>query len=151
MYLICAIATFFVSSSSLSERIAQHRVDLLFLLFPCGNLSFPQGRVRGLLANRISPLYFVPLVFSTSSVGKLWVYRCWGAFSLGGGSFWLRVVFPLALHSRSLLISIANLSWMEVNFLTVSVYTIINWCFSIQYFLKRCFEWIYAYFHLRSL
>ena len=44
----------------------------------CDILSVPQGTICGLLASRISPPLFMPLVFSTSSAGTLWVCSCKG-------------------------------------------------------------------------
>ena len=65
----------------------------------------------------------MPLVFSTSSVGTLWFYSWLGQY-LSEGSFWIIVVFSLAIHSSTsvfcmhLFISVESLSCMEVNFET---------------------------------
>ena len=77
--------------------------------------------IRGLLTSSKSLPLFVPLVFSPSSAGTLWICSC-ERFLCGGllGSGWSSFVssigvylFPIAI----LFISIANLSYMEVNFL----------------------------------
>ena len=50
-------------------------VTLLCLWILCGILSVRQGTIRGFLASGISLPLFVLLIFSTSSVNKLWVYN----------------------------------------------------------------------------
>ena len=96
--------------------VDQSKVTLLCLWILCGILSAPQGTIHGLLASSKSLPLFVLLIFSTSSVGRLWVCSCLGPF-------WINVVFPLVIHSgtcapcRHLFISSASLSRIEVNFL----------------------------------
>ena len=57
------------------------------------------------------------------------------------GSFWTRVVFPLVIHSGTLascwhlFISSVILSWIEVNFLPESIYSIMAWRFPVGHFL----------------
>ena len=85
----------------------------------------------------------MPLVFSTSSVGTLWVYIHLGRF-FWGGTFWIKVVFPLVIYSgisvfsMHLFISVASVSCMEVNVLKqnpcmpyrpgVFLFDVFKWC-----------------------
>ena len=59
-------------------------------LDPCGILSVHQVTIRGLLASSISLPLFVLLIFSTSSINRLWVYNCLVQFLYLGpfGSMW---------------------------------------------------------------
>ena len=63
---------------------------MLCLWILCGILSVHQGTIRGLLASSIYHPLFVLLIFSTSSVNKLWVYNCLEQFLYLGpfGSIW---------------------------------------------------------------
>ena len=70
-------ATFFVLFGSLWERVDHYIVDLLFILLPHSIFSVLPGTVHGLSTSHKSSL-FVLLVFSTSPVGTLWVYSCYG-------------------------------------------------------------------------
>ena len=98
------------------------KVTFLYLWILCSILSVPQGTICGLLASNSSLPLFGLLIFSTSSVGRLWVCSCLGAFSFSG-SFWVNMVFPLVIHSGTcspcmyLFLSRTSLSWMVVNFL----------------------------------
>ena len=49
---------------------------MLCLWILCGILYVRLGTIRGLLASSISLSSFALLIFSTSSVNKLWVYNC---------------------------------------------------------------------------
>ena len=51
------------------------KITLLCLWILFGMFSVPQGTIRGLLASKSHPL-FVMLIFSLSSVGRLWVCCC---------------------------------------------------------------------------
>ena len=73
----------FSSRFALLKDDDQCVVDLLFLLFPCGILSVLIGKVRRLLVKSKSLLWFVPSVFSTTSVGTLQVCCCKGRFLFG--------------------------------------------------------------------
>ena len=120
-----AVAAFSVSFCSSWRFIDQSVVDLLFLLFLCDILSVLRWTVYSLLVKSKSPFWFVPLVFSTSSVGTLSIFSR-GAVPFWK-SFWIRVFFPLvfysgmSLPSKRLFILISSLSWIEVNFKT-SIY-----------------------------
>ena len=72
------------------RRWDQRLVALLYLWSTCSIPTVPRGTVRGILANRKSPPLFVPLVFSISSIGTLWVYSClrWFLFGSLFGSEW---------------------------------------------------------------
>ena len=81
---------FFVWSCSHLGCADLCQVTLLCLWIICSILSFPLGTIRGLLAGIKSLPLFMLLIFSTSSVGKLWVnkclwrFLCWVLF----GSMW---------------------------------------------------------------
>ena len=52
------------------------KVTLQCLCIPCSILSDHQGTIRGWFASSKSLSLFVLLIFSTSSVGRLWVCSC---------------------------------------------------------------------------
>ena len=116
------MARFSVWSCSRLGRVGLSKVTLPCLWILRGILSTPQRTVSGLLVSSKSLPFFVPLIFSTSSVGRLWICSCFGRF-LCLDPFLINVVFPLVIHSgtcavcRHLFISNASLSWMEVFFL----------------------------------
>ena len=66
------------------------KVTLRCLWFLCSILSVRQKTNCGLLVSSKSLPLFVQLIFSTSSVGKLWVCNCLGRFLCLGpfGSMW---------------------------------------------------------------
>ena len=73
------------------------------------------------------------------------------------GSFWIRVVFLLVIHSsmsvscKHLFILISSLSWIEVNFFEPeSMYVIKAWSFPVWYFFECCSQLINVYNHLRT-
>ena len=114
---------FFLSGLGLVEDVLILCIaTLLCFWILCGILSVPQRIIYGLLASSKSLPLFVLLIFSTSSVSRLWVSSCFGAVPLRR-SFWTNVVFLLVIHSgmcvscRHLYISSASLSWIVVNFL----------------------------------
>ena len=62
------------------------KVTLLCLWILCGILSVPQGTIHGLLTGDKTLPLFMLLIFSTTSVGSLWVCGCLGRFLSGGSS-----------------------------------------------------------------
>ena len=83
---------------------------LVLLCILCSILSVPHRNVRSLL----SPLWFVPLLFSISSVGTLWVYNCLGRFANNNNNN------TLLLSLLLLLLLFESLSNQQVfNFLSV--------------------------------
>ena len=136
---IQVIARFFVSFYSRWGCVDQYIVVLLFLWFPCSILSLLRGTERGLFVNRKSPPWFVPSIFSPSSVGPLW------SIVVLGGSFF--EIFPdqggltLGHPFRYVFlvdISVASLSWMDGNFLK----TRIRVYHQGQHFSSLIFSWL---------
>ena len=91
---------------------------------PC---RFFQGIGCGLLTNSKSPNWVLLFVFSTSWVCTLLVYSFLRHFHFE--VFLDKVVFPLVIHCRQLFISVAILSWTEVNFFKA-------WGFPVWYLLR---------------
>ena len=76
------------------------------------------------------------------------------------GSFWIRIVFSLIIHSiifisswhlYSLRTSLSCPSGREFFFLPEFTYAIKVWHFPIHYFLKCCSELFQVYVHLRAI
>ena len=68
----------------------------------CDILSVHLGTIRGLLPSSISLPLFLLLIFSTSSVNKLWVYNCLEQFLYLGpfGSMWSLLWLSRQVHAN---------------------------------------------------
>ena len=105
---IQAILDFFVWSCSRLGSADLCKVTLLCLWIFCGILSVLQEIIRSLLANGKSLPLFVLLIFSTSSVSRLWFYSCLSQFPWVGpsGSMWS--FLWSSIRVRVLLVSICS-------------------------------------------
>ena len=97
LYSIQAIARYFsVWSCPCWGCIDLCRVVLLWLWILCCIRSVPYGTIWRLLASCKSFAVFVLLIFSSSSVGWLWVCICLGRFFFK--FFWINVFFSFLLE-----------------------------------------------------
>ena len=143
----------FLSFALLEESVDQFKVALLFLLFPCGILSVYWETASSFLANYKTLPWFVPIVFSPSTVSTLWVYSCWSSSFLGmvyeEGLLTFVIHSGVSFSSKCLFISIASfvVDWNKF-FETVSMYVIMARRYQIRYFFESCSEGIEVYFCL---
>ena len=143
---------FSVSFCSPCGYVDQCIVNLQFILFSCSILSVPRGTVFDLVANSKCPHWFEPSVFSTPSVGKLWVRICWGRFLLFG-SFCIRVVFYFDHWFQCACFFPASFHFDSQSVVDGSEYfkpesSFMARRFPICCFFECCSEWILVYFRI---
>ena len=140
---------FFICSCFQLGCVDLSRVTLLYHLILRGILSVRQGTIRGLLASSISLPLFVLLIFSTSSVSKLWVYNCLeqflylGPFGLMRSFFWSSSQVPVHLIGIcSFLVLLRHegrwMSWTRIHVFHHALAFSILISFLVVFWVVRC-------------